>query len=206
MIKTTIFTLTILLLSLSISKGQTTKKAYVDNKSVIETKDGGLLIFNNFNKLDLFFYIDYKGGTVKTTERQNVFFVNETMLQVLALDKKKFEGKNDIEVLKNQAQPEIDYISDYIKTKLKVKFETIQIGKRTDCLLWSYEMPEKVSKEVKSQLYISFIHKDAIVGVNIAQFSNQSFEEVLDFLKKLVENIEFSDERITLEYLCNKRK
>jgi hypothetical protein len=195
-----------LLLNLSISRGQTIKKASVDNKSVIETKDGGLLIFNNFNKLDLFFYIDYRGGTVKTTERQNIFFVNETMLQVLALDKQKFEGKNDIEVLKNQAQSEIDYISDYIKTKLSVKFETMQIGKQTNCLLWSYEMPEKVSKEVKSQLYISFIHKNAIVGVNIAQFSNQSFEEVLDFLKKLVENTEFSDERITLEYLCNKRK
>lgn len=67
-------------------------------------------------------------------------------------------------------------------------------------------MPEKVSKEVKNQLYISFIYKNAIIGVNTAQFSNQSFDEVLDFLKKLIENTEFSDERITLEYLCDKRK
>ena len=100
--KNTIFPVLILLLSFSISQGQT-NKAYVDNKSIIETKDGGLLIFNNFNKLDLFFYIDYKGGVVKTTERQNVFFVGGTMLQVLALEKTKFEGKNDLNILKKQA-------------------------------------------------------------------------------------------------------
>jgi hypothetical protein len=195
--------LAILFLTFNLVQAQ--NSATVDNKSLIETKEGGLIIFNNFNKLDLYFYIDYKGGEVRTTERHNLFEVNGTTLQVLALDKNKYVGKTNQETLENHAKSEIDYIADYLKVKLKSKSETIKIKGQQDCLLWSYEMPETVSKEVKNQLYISFIYKDFIIGVNTAQFSNQTFNEILDFLKIIAENTFYSDERITLEYLCNKQ-
>jgi hypothetical protein len=192
-------------LSLTYFSVQAQKTATVDNKSLIETKDGGLLIFNNFNKLDLYFYIDYKGGLVRTTERHNLFEVNGTTLQVLALDKNKYIGTTNQETLENHAKSEIDYIGNYLKVKLKFKTEKITIKGQQDCLLWYYEMPDSVSKEVKSQLYISFIYKDFIIGVNTAQFSSQKFEEILDFLKVIAENTNYSDERVTLEYLCKKR-
>ena len=202
---TTKFKLLFVTLFLTYISVQAQKTATVDSKSVIETKDGGLLIFNNFNKLDLYFYIDYKGGLVRTTERHNLFEVNGTILQVLALDKNKYIGKTNQETLENHAKSEIDYIGHYLKVKLKFKTEKITIKGQQDCLLWYYEMPESVSKEVKSQLYISFIYKDFIIGVNTAQFSNQTFNEILDFLKVIAENTYYSDERVTLEYLCKKR-
>lgn len=202
---TTKFKLLFATLFLTYISVQAQKTATVDSKSVIETKDGGLLIFNNFNKLDLYFYIDYKGGLVRTTERHNLFEVNGTTLQVLALDKNKYIGKTNQETLENHAKSEIDYIGNYLKVKLKFKTEKITIKGQQDCLLWYYEMPESVSKEVKSQLYISFIYKDFIIGVNTAQFSNQTFNEILDFLKVIAENTYYSDERVTLEYLCKKR-
>jgi len=179
--------------------------AAVDNKSLIETKDGGLIIFNSFNNLDLYFYIDYKGGPVRTTERDNLFEVGGKTLQVLALDKNEYLGKTNLETLENHAISEIEYIGNYLRVTLKSKTEKITIKGQQDCLLWYYEMPEAVSKEVKNQLFISFIYKDYIIGVNAAQFSNQTFDEILDFLKLVAENTFFSDERITLEYLCNKR-
>ncbi len=184
---------------------QAQKTATVDNKSLIETKEGGLLIFNNFNKLDLYFYIDYKGGPIRTTERHNLFEVGGTTLQVLALDMSPYLGKTNQETLENHAKSEIDYMGNYLKVNLKCKTEKITIKGQQDCLLWYYEMPESVSKEVKNQLYISFIYKDFIIGVNTAQFSNQAFDETLDFLKVIAENTIYSDERITLEYLCSKR-
>jgi hypothetical protein len=184
---------------------QAQNSATVDNKSVIETKDGGILIFNNFNKLDLYFYIDYKGRQVRTTERHNLFEIGGTTLQVLALDKNKYKGKTDQETLENHAKSEIDYIGNYLKVKLKFKTEKISIKGQQNGLLWHHEMPETVSKEVKNQLYISFIYKDYIIGVNTAQFSNQTFNEIFDFLKNIAEHTFYSDERITLEYLCNKR-
>ncbi|NLJ82927.1 MAG: hypothetical protein GX330_07360 [Bacteroidales bacterium] len=91
---------------------QAQNSATVDNKSVIETKDGGILIFNNFNKLDLYFYIDYKGGQVRTTERYNLFEVGGTTLQILALDKTQYKGKTDQETLENHAKSEIEYIKE----------------------------------------------------------------------------------------------
>lgn len=202
---TTKFKLLFATLFLTYISVQAQKTATVDSKSVIETKDGGLLIFNNFNKLDLYFYIDYKGGLVRTTERHNLFEVNGTTLQVLALDKNNYIGKTNQETLENHAKSEIDYIGNYLKVKLKFKTEKITIKGQQDYLLWYYEMPESVSKEVKSQLYISFIYKDFIIGVNTAQFSNQTFNEILDFLKVIAENTYYSDERVTLEYLCKKR-
>jgi hypothetical protein len=203
MITKTNFLIAFFFLILLTTKGQ--NQATVDNKSVIETKDGGILIFNNFNELELYFYIDYMGGQVKTTERNNLFEVSGTTLQVLALDKKEFVGKTNIETLENHAKSEIDYIADYLKVKLKFESTTIKINGQSDCLLWYYEMPESVSKEVKNQLYISFIYKDFIVGVNTAQFANQTFIQIQNFLKAIVENTHYSDERITLEYLCSKR-
>jgi hypothetical protein len=194
---------TIFLINISV---YSQNKVKIDNKSLIETKDGGLLIFNNFNKLDLYFYIDYKGGQITTTERHNLFDVGGITLQVLALDKNIYNGTTNIETLENHAKTEIDYISNYLKVKLKFKSEIIKIKEQQDCLLWYYEMPETVSKEVKNQLYISFIYKDFIIGVNTAQFENQTFNEILDFLKLIGENTFYSDEKITLEYLCNKRK
>lgn len=202
---TTKFKLLFATLFLTYISVQAQKTATVDSKSVIETKDGGLLIFNNFNKLDLYFYIDYKGGLVRTTERHNLFEVNGTTLQVLALDKNKYIGKTNQETLENHAKSEIDYIGNYLKVKLKFKTEKITIKGQQDCLLWYYEMPESVSKEVKSQIYISYIYKDFIIGVNTAQFSNQTINEILDFLKVIAENTYYSDERVTLEYLCKKR-
>ncbi len=184
---------------------QAQNTAAVDSKSVIETKDGGLLIFNHFNKLDVFFYIDYKGGQVRTTERHNLFEVGGTTLQVLALDKSQYKGKSNQETLENHAKSEIDYIGNYLKVQLKFKTEKITINGQQECLLWYYEMPESVSKDVKSQLYISFIYKDFIIGVNTAQFSNQTFNEILDFLKGIAQNTHYTDERITLEYLCKNR-
>lgn len=199
----TYFLIAFFFLTVFIAKGQ--NQATVDNKSVIETKDGGILIFNNFNELELYFYIDYVGGQVKTTERSNLFEVAGVSLQVLALDKKEFAGKTNTEILENHAKSEIDYIADYLKVKLKLESATIKINGQSECLLWYYEMPESVSKEVKNQLYITFIYKDFIVGVNTAQFANQTFIQIQNFLKTIVENTRFSDKRITLEYLCSKR-
>lgn len=204
MIKT-IFNLTLLLLGLSfISRGQSGKAA-IDNKSVIETKEGGILIFNNFNKLDLYFYMDFKGGHVNTTERANLFEVGGTTLQVLALDKNKYKKDSDVRTLENHAKSELDYIGNYLKVNLNSKSEIIKLTDNLSGLLWYYEMPESVSKEVKAQLFISFIYKDFIVGVNTAQFSDQTFEQIKTFLKQITANTTFSNERITLEYLCANR-
>jgi len=180
--------------------------ARVDMKSAVATKDGGILIFNNFNKLDLYFYIDHKGGQVNTTERNNLFEVSGLTLQVLALDKNKYKGKTDIATLENHAKSEIEYLANYFKVELKFKTEIIKVDGEQDCLLWYYEMPESISKEVKNQLYVSFVYRDFIIGVNTAQFADQTFEQILAFLKAVTSSTTFSDERITLEYLCSKRK
>ncbi|HOF16521.1 MAG TPA: hypothetical protein PLF32_08420 [Bacteroidales bacterium] len=186
-------------------QAQNQNSTKIDNKSLIETKNGGLLIFNNFNNLDLYFYIDYKGGQVKITERHNLFEVGGMTLQVLALEKNKYIGKTDQETLENHAKSEVDHIGNYLKVNLKLKTEKIIIKGQKDCLLWYCKMPETISKEVKNQLFISFIYKGYIIGINTDQFSNQTFNEIVDFLKVITENTFYSDERITLEYLCNKR-
>lgn len=182
------------------------ERIYVDNKSVIETKEGSIIVFNNFNKYNLYFYIDHKGDLVETTERDILFNVGTFSLQVLVVEKSKHNGKNDSQILKNYAEDELGYFSKQLKAKLKSKSDILSVGDKTECILWQYEMPTSISKDVKNQLFISFIYKDYIIGLNSTQFSDQTFEEVLEFLKKVVSETTITEERITFEYLCNKRK
>ncbi len=179
-------------------------KAFTDNKCLIETSTGGILIFNNFNKLDLYFYIDLKNTSVTTTDRNNLFSVGEYALQVLALDKTKFTGETDQEILGSHARSETAYMNNQFKAKLELKAEAVKL-KFGSAYFWQYDLPESVAKDVQ-QLFVTLVYKDFIISLNTAKLPNQNFEGAKAFLMNAANSIVFTDRRINLEYLCRERK
>jgi len=54
-----------------------------------------------------------------------------------------------------------------------------------------------------------FYHDFSIIEVGFIQFydlDENSYSDILDLMKNICENTFFSDENITLEYRCSKRK
>jgi len=178
------------------------KQLHNDSRAFVETETGGLIIFNHFNQLDLNFYLNIKNHKVKPTERNNIYVIDDSILQILVVDKNSIPGKNDVEKLINYAQNETAYNAKYLKTQLKPVIEKIDINSVYPIRFWYYDLPESISKEVKNQMYLILVYKNYIIGLNTAQFSHQKFDDVKQFLIEMYKSIRFSNQRITLEYLC----
>jgi hypothetical protein len=193
-------TLAMLLLSCSIAYCQL-QQAAVTKQSAIDTRDGGILVANGLNKLNLFFFIEFKQTQVSTTQREGMFLVGNRALQIVVVKKSDFKGDNETALLQHHATSELAYLSEQVKSELVRMIEPTKLGK-IDGLRWSFLMPEAMAAQVKSQRYVSFIHDDFIIALSSPQFANQTTDDIDEFLKATAQSIVFSKQPVTLEDLC----
>lgn len=143
-------------------------------------------------------------GKVQKTDNINLIALNNQPLQSLMVDKNKYvtdENKEDhFEILKKYVKSENDYLDGEFKTELELKMFKVELKDNITTLFWFYKMPENISKEVTSQLFVSMILDDKIFGLSTSQFKGQDFEA----LQNLLLNTLYSVKKIKSEKnLCN---
>ena len=164
-----------------------------------------------YNSPDAHFYLKLEGKTVKETAMDNVFILDDKVIQVIVLNKDNFmEGNERVSSTKDFIQSYIDwelqYLNETFSTRLKNSIRFVPSGVSDYIALWSYDMPVNKSDEIQTESSDSTSNRkqmfavtsigDYIVGVNSPLFEAEMLDEIQDFLFQTVANIIRSDVEI----------
>jgi len=140
-------------------------------------------------------------GKIQKTQYPTVIGLNDYALQYLITNKKPYNNscKKDLEIILKHVMSEVEHQSKMFKAQLKLQMQKVVISENLEGLLWHYEIPKHISQEVKSQVFISIIIGDYIVGVSATQFINQNFDHVKNFLMEVARQIRSTD---SIENIC----
>ena len=173
----------------------------------------GLIIVYNYE--DAHFYLQLQGTDKQKTGQENVFLIDNQLVQVKTLNKYKFCKNTKPELSFN------DFIATYVdweksfqeeqfSTPIHSKLEFSKTNNGRDFGLWIYDMPV-VSKAittdttrttpVKKQMFVLTRVKDYLVGINCPLLETDNSETIKSYLITNIGGIVESDKEINVEEL-----
>ena len=146
-------------------------------------------------------------GNAKPTERSNVITIGNYALQYVIVDKRNYlKGLADttgVMPLISYAQSEGGYMSEQFNEKLNIEMSKAPLPDGT-ALIWSFDMPPHISAEVKKQIFIDVVIGDKIFGLSSSQFVDQTYDEVEDFLIRVISTLKKVNNADEFARLCGK--
>ena len=170
--------------------------------------NGYLMIWNLD---DLHFTIEVKGKTVKPLDsRDHVFFqVDGIVLQLGPVAIKEFAKNAKEQKLSDQAilaahrDWESDYIGNTLGKKLKVESSPQKLPNGGEALLWKYAMPEGISPDAKTQMYLTMVSGSHIVLLNGVVGPDMEESTVQKLLMDTAATLKISAEPIDVKKLSD---
>ena len=174
---------------------------------------GSLIIVYNYE--DAHFYLQLKGSDKQKTEQENIFIIDNQLVQVKTLNKYKFCKNTKQELSFN------DFITTYVDWEknfqeeqfamsIHSKLEFFKTNNGRDFGLWIYDMP-LVSKAVttdttrttpvQKQVFVLTRVKDYLVGINCPLLETDNSETIKNYLIANIDGIVESDKEIDVEEL-----
>jgi hypothetical protein len=158
-----------------------------------------------FEKDSSFFAVKLLGNA-KEQDRKSVISVGSFALQYVIVDKKNYikedADTSGLKVLIKYALSEAEYFTSIFKQKINIQLQKVPLSSNRSVLLWFFEMPSNVSKDVKHQVFANIIIGDKIVGLSSSQFSDQKFDDVKNFLIDIISTLKKFDSKKDFEKLC----
>lgn len=143
---------------------------------------------------------------VQRTENKNVISAGNYVLQYVITEKEKYiKSASDTGLIPliAYAQSEGGYMSEQFHAHLDLKMLKAPVeGRRI--LIWSFDMPTGVSPSVKAQIFVNVLIGDKIFGLSSSQFSDQSYDEVKDFLVSVISTLKEVKSVEDFDKLCAK--
>lgn len=142
-----------------------------DGWSAITSPDGVLFVWN---VRGLYFTLSLKGKNVKPLEDpEHIFFnVDGRILQIQVAALKEFapdarqKKLDDRLILAAHRDWESKYISELIKSPLKVQTFNAKLSDGSEAMMWQFDMPEGLNSEAKKQLYVTVVKNDYVLMLN----------------------------------------
>lgn len=184
----------------------------VNAQGYIISPEGMILVFNFQNN---HFHIELKGEEIFETETENVFVIDDKLVQVLTLPRYKFlndttQRLSDSEFISKY----IGWETDYLKTTFYESFiDSLDFHKTNngkEFAFWRYDMPfvepeqrtdSTVTVSSQKQLFAITKIKDRVVGVHSPLFETNQYGIVKNYLFDCIESIVKSEKPIDLEEL-----
>ena len=127
-----------------------------------------------------YFYLQLNGQNKRKTENENVFLIDNKLVQVNTLNKAKFikdtnQNLSFIDFMKSYINWEKSYIEETFSFNTKSKVEFLKTNKGRDIAFWTYNMPinKDIQKTdstkttpVQKQIFVLAQVKDYLVGIN----------------------------------------
>jgi len=175
-----------------------------------------LIIVYNYD--DAHFYLQLKGSDKQKTENENIYIIDNQLVQVKILNKYKFCKNTKQELSFN------DFITTYVDWEknfqeeqfamsIHSKLEFFKTNNGRDFGLWIYDMPV-VSKAVttdttrttpvQKQVFVLTRVKDYLVGINCPLLETDNSEIIKNYLISNIDGIVESDKEIDVEELNKK--
>ena len=177
-----------------------------DGWALIKTDDGMLFVWN-IQKLHL--TVDIKGKDIKRVNDPDHIFldVDGKILQVQAAEIRQFapdakdKKLDDKAVLAAHREWESKYLEGLLKSKLSLRSFTVNMSALGPASLWAFDMPEGMSAEVKTQVYVTVARGDFVVMLNSEATTTTSEVEVRKFLLDTMATLKTSAEPIDVQKL-----
>jgi len=168
-----------------------------------------------YNYEDAHFYLQLKGTDKQKTGQENVFLIDNQLVQVKTLNKNKFCKNTKQELSFN------DFITTYVDWEnsfqeeqfamsIHSRLEFFKTNNGRDFGLWIYDMPV-VSKAVttdttrttpvQKQVFVLARIKDYLVGINSPLLETDNFETIKSYLITNIDGIVESNTEIDVEGL-----
>lgn len=184
-------------------------------QNIIGTPTSLVLVYNYPQN---YFYLQLNGKDKRSTDNENFFVIDNNLVQVKTLNKKKFinEAKENLsfpEFMNAYINWEKDYIEETFSFDTKSKVEYLKTVKGRDIAFWTYDMPlnnesEKtettVTTPTQKQIFVLARVKDYLVGINSPLFEKDKFDSIRKYLISNIDGIVESDTEIDVEALNRK--
>jgi len=139
--------------------------------AAITSPDGVLFVWN---VRGLYFTLTLKGKSVKPLDDpEHIFFnVDGRILQIQVAALKEFapdarqKKLDDRMILAAHRDWESKYISELIKSPLKVQTFNAKLSDGGEAMMWQFDMPEGLNAEAKKQLYVTMVKDDYVLMLN----------------------------------------
>ena len=173
-----------------------------------------------YNYPENYFYLYLNGKDKQKTENENVFVIDNKVVQVKTLNKTKFikNTKQDlsfIDFMKTYIIWEKSYLEETFSFNINSKVEFLKTNKGRDFAFWTYDMPLNNNKQktdltittpTQKQIFVLTRVKDYLIGINSPLFEKDKFDTIKSYLISSIEGIVESKNEIDVEALNRKLK
>ena len=166
-----------------------------------------------------YFYLKLKGKDIRKTENENIFLIDNQMVQVKALNEHKFiKNENPaisfIDFITTYVNWEKDYVEQTFSFNTNSKLEFLRSNKGRDIAFWTYNMPlgqpkvktdKTVTTPVQKQLFVLTRVKNYMVGINCPLTETDNFDTIKSYLLANIDGIVESEKEINGKELYNQK-
>jgi len=168
-----------------------------------------------YNYPDAHFYLQLKGSDKQKTEQENIFIIDNQLVQVKTLNKYKFCENTKQELSFNDfittyVDWEKDFQEKQFSRNIHSRLKFLKTNNGRDFGLWMYDMPV-VSKAattdttritpVQKQIFLLTRVNDYLVGINCPLLETDNTETIKSYLITSIDGIVESDKEINVEEL-----
>ncbi|HOJ23785.1 MAG TPA: hypothetical protein PK081_00800 [Bacteroidales bacterium] len=171
-----------------------------------------------YNYPENYFYVSLDGKDKRKTVQENVFIIDNKLVQVRALNKSKFlsdelKSQSQKDILLEYIKWESDYIQNTFNFNINSKIETLVTKTGKEVIFWTYDMPigepivktdSTITTPTQKQMFILTMVKDYVFGINTPLFESDQFESNKQYLLDNIDHIVVEDKEINLEELYKK--
>lgn len=174
-------------------------------EGIIGTHKGMILVYNY---PDNYFYLELQGEELYTTDRENLFVIDNKYIQVITLhqsvilDGKHMENTRDL--LTHFVQWEESYQQQEQGVEIQSVLEFWESPQGKEIVFWKYSLPERNPQGAKDplmQLQVITQSKDYIVALNIPVFDLSRFDEIKEYLFSTIASLMEDQREIDLYLL-----
>jgi len=168
-----------------------------------------------YNYPDAHYYLQLKGSDKQKTEQDNIFIIDNQLVQVKTLNKNKFCKNTKQELSFNDfittyVNWEKDFQEEQFSMNIHSKLEFLKTNKGRDIGLWIYDMPvvskavttdTTIKTPVQKQIFVLTRVKDYLVGINCPLLETDNYETIKSYLITNIDGIVESNKEIDVDEL-----
>jgi len=168
-----------------------------------------------YNYPDAHYYLQLKGSDKQKTEQDNIFIIDNQLVQVKTLNKNKFCKNKKQELSFNDfittyVNWEKDFQEEQFSMNIHSKLEFLKTNKGRDIGLWIYDMPvvskavttdTTIKTPVQKQIFVLTRVKDYLVGINCPLLETDNYETIKSYLITNIDGIVESNKEIDVDEL-----
>lgn len=166
-----------------------------------------------YNYPDLHFYIQIAGDDKQRTENENVYVLDNKLIQVKVLAGSKFKSGGNAafsDFMNAYVDWEKSYQEQLMEQKLKSSVDFMKSAAGRDVAFWVYDMPagdtkvltdSTTSVSAQKQLFMLTREKEYLIGINSPVFDMQNYENRKQYLLECIDGLVIKPQTIDAEAL-----